>query len=467
MYIVVSSDPRIPLDLVQSGFQVEQWSPEEFIARATDESNGLEIDDGLWYDVADLQAEIYEALDAYSEQVAIMYYRFDDRPMPSFTMTDEVKVYSTVQEPEPVEEPAYEPAEEPIPDTMPTNVVQPEATYTPTQPPIQSTPENVEQPVYTQPQAYPQSQVYQPPVEPTMPVAQNVQMNPNIPEYVKTPTLISNVDNLLQHDDYDTVNPHRTATAAKVVFFGSSKGGSGKTFTCLISARWYALTHPTERVCLADFDIIDGQIGITINKLTPTTQDYYKLYKNGYTDFINLENCKVKSDHFSPNMDFYLAPSQDISTITNDTEFWKNIYEQLIKNYDVVFFDSGIDYLGLVPISNLYKIASKIYITSNPSINSVKSVIKQLKTLSGERQNNVFRLNDDILSRVNLILTRMDNDEAINSIVRNNLTKYAPIVAEFGQIDKEIKQVQWYQDWEVLDSTPAITEQLDKIVASI
>ena len=110
-------------------------------------------------------------------------------------------------------------------------------------------------------------------------------------------------------------------------------------------------------------------------------QDFYKVYKGGHSEFSYLDNCKVKSDHFSPNIDFYLAPSQDIPTITNDTTYWNTVFKLLITNYDVVFFDSGIDYLGKAPISQLYKIADKIIITCNPSINSVKSVIKQFKTL--------------------------------------------------------------------------------------
>ena len=193
-------------------------------------------------------------------------------------------------------------------------------------------------------------------------------------------------------------------------------------------------------------------------------QDYYKLNHNGRKEFTYLENCKVKSDNFSPNIDFYLAPSQDIPQITNDFDFWKELFELLITNYDVVFFDSGIDYLGKAPISMLYKIADKIVITSNPSINSVKSVIKQFKTLSGQRPNNVFKRGDDILSKVNVVLTRvMESNKEINQIVESNLSKFAPVVAKFGNIDDIISQVQWYQRWYLIDKDPNITKALDKI----
>ena len=461
MYIVVSTDLRLPEDIAQ-GFQVEQWTPTEFFTRASDE-DGLEIDEGIWYDVADLTAEIYEGLAAYVEAgVNIIYYRFDDRPAPNFTITQEVKVYSTyVPEPEPEEEPIPEPIVQTRvqPQIQPMPQVQPAPQYNPQQ--YQQTQPSYPQQPYVAPQPQVQQPIYTQPVAPTPVATPSPQAVQNLTEQ----QLQQNMSNLLQFDDYDAGDRsrNRKAAPAQVILFGSSKGGTGKTFTCLISAYWYAKNHPTEKIAVADFDIIDGQVGITINKLTPTMNDYYKLYKGGRKDFSYLENVKVKSDHFSPNIDFYLAPSQDIPTVTNDNEFWTDIFNKLISNYDVVFFDSGIDYIGKMPISNLYKIADKIIITSNPSINSVKSVIKQFKTLSGKRANNTFRPGDDILSKVKVVLTRVDSSDDIIKIVRQNISKYVPIVAEFGQIDKEIQQVQWYQQWITIDGTPKITDQLNKI----
>lgn len=489
MYIIVSTDQRIPEDIAQ-GFQVEQWTPNEFFMRASDD-DGLEIDEGIWYNVSDLTEEIYEGLDAYIEAgINIIYYRFDDRPAPSFPITHDVKVYSVfVPEPEPEEEPEPEP--EPVVQTQPeVNAqpqMQPQMQQTPQQMPYQQMPQQpmpqqgyqqqMQQPYMNQ-QPYPQQIPYQQPegypqqqMQPQMPPRQQA---PTMPpsasqiQQISTQQLKTNMANMLQYDDYDAGDKsrNRKAAPAKVILFGSSKGGTGKTFTCLISAYWYAKLHPTQKIALADFDIIDGQVGITINKITPTMQDYYKLYKNERKDFTYLDNCKVKSDHFSPNIDFYLAPSQDIPTITNDNDFWNDIFQKLISNYDVVFFDSGIDYIGKLPISQLYKIADSIIITSNPSINSTKSVIKQFKTLSGKRQNNVFRSGDDILGKVKVVLTRMSNMTDINDIVCQNISTYAPIVAQFGQIDKEISQVQWYQMWNIIDSTPEITDQLNKIIES-
>ena len=536
MHIVVSNDKRVPIDL-QGGDIIEQWTPQEFFDKASSD-DGLEIDEDLWYDASYLTKEIFDDLESYVEYgVKIVYYRFDDMPLPNFNITREVITYST-KEPEPEPEPEIEPEPEPIKDNIEedifnkmsskieevTPVVEkqpepepepqiqqpepqpiPQAVQTPIQQPIQQYQQQAQpqyqQPVqqYQPPQYQPQAPQYAPQYQ--QPVQQYQQPNyyePQIeqpkfeePKYEPPKqesdskekksnkssksndsknekldnALSGNVNNMLLYDDYDSAGPGRKKSApAKVILFGSSKGGSGKTFTCLISAYWYAKSHPTEKVALADFDIIDGQVGITINKLTPTMQDYYKLNHNGRKEFTYLDNCKVKSDNFTPNIDFYLAPSQDIPQITNDFDFWKELFELLITNYDVVFFDSGIDYLGKAPISMLYKIADKIIITSNPSINSVKSVIKQFKTLSGQRPNNVFKRGDEILSKVNVVLTRvMDSNKEINQIVEANIGKFAPVVAKFGNIDDIISQVQWYQRWHLIDKDPNITKALDKI----
>lgn len=473
MYIIVSTDQRIPADL-ENGFQIEQWTPTEFFTRASDD-DGLEIDEGIWYDVADLTAEIYEGLAAYVEAgINIVYYRFDDRPAPSFAMSNDVKVYSTyVPEPEPeIVEETLPPVENtPVAPAVPP---QPVMAQQPMQQPNYGQQMQYQQPYnqgYMQPnqQMYPQMQQPQPQPVIQQPMPQAPMQTAPMPtmQEISEQQLKDNMRNMLQYDDYDagTVGGRRKAAPAKVILFGSSKGGSGKTTTCLMSAYWYAKSHPTQKIAIADFDIIDGQIGITINKLTPTMQDYYKLYKNEHKDFTYLDNCKVKSDKFTPNVDFFLAPSQDIPTITNDVEFWNDIFQKLITNYDVVFFDSGIDYIGKSPISQLYKIADHIFITCNTSINSTKSVIKQFKTLSGARANNVFRKGDDILSKVKVVLTRMSDMQDVNSIVIQNLSSYAPIVAQFGQIDHALSRIQWYQMWTTIDSTPEIVEQLNKIIS--
>ena len=256
----------------------------------------------------------------------------------------------------------------------------------------------------------------------------------------------------------------KSSKPAKVILFGSSKGGTGKTFTCLLTAYRYASMHPDEKIALADFDIIDGQVGITLMLATPTLLNYYKLYKSGKNSFEDLYTCHTNKDKFGPNIDFYLAPEVDFPEVTDNNNFWENVFRHLISNYDTVFFDSGIDYLGKAPISKLYKIADKILLTSNTSINSVKSVGKQLETLAGIRKNNIFKPEDKILDRVKIILTRVSKVNDINKIATDFLQEYAPIVAAFSDMDSQITRTQWYQEWQNWNNYPRICEYLDKVV---
>lgn len=534
MFIVISNDPRIPDDL--QGFQFEQWSSSEFFERASSDE-GINIDEGLWYDTTCLTKEIYSALCQYKAAgVSIIYYRYTDKPAVDFNMTDNVIEYevsnsnisnnesqfnnenknnNSVNESNYTQQPVQNESTEVYnkENYSNDNTIQNNNTQSSTENVSHETSNTVNndsqanvEPNITVDTTQ-QNNVVEPPnndnitnieniVEQTTnnvvntPVEQlhnnavnSVEQNKNVSQLVDGVRLVGNntvdsnnsnitktilnksMSNMLLYDDWDASAPqaNRKAAPAKVILFGSSKGGTGKTFTCLISAYWYAKTHPTQRIALADFDIIDGQIGITINKLTPTMQDFYKVAKAGQNDFAHLDNCKVKSDKFSPNIDFYLAPSQDIPIITNDNNFWTDVFKLLITNYDVVFFDSGIDYLGKPPISQLYKIADKIIITCNPSINSVKSVIKQFKTLSGQRLNNIFKPGDDILSRTNVVLTRVYENQTINDLVVQNITKFVPVIAAFGNIDHIISQIQWYQMWDLIDANKAITDSLEDI----
>ena len=471
MFIVVSNNDKMPPDLV--GTQIEHWSRDEFIIKGSADE-GIDIDEGIYFDVACLDQELYENLLEYASYgVLIVYYRFEDTPDVSFKMMDEVKVYAIDKpKPEPVyEEPVQEEFDEPEPEYE--EPVQPQSRYQEQSQPQYNQPQQQFTPQYNQPPQYQQNPVQSQYVQPmeqkqhqNIMVAENVTLvSANTNNDMSKDIRRQNISNILQNDPEEHSSRTKNRKAAKVILFGSSKGGTGKTFTCLATAYWYAKTHPTEDVALADFDIIDGQIGITVNKITPTMQNYYNLYMQDQRDIDQLRNCKVKSEYFSPNLDFYLAPSQDIPQITNDTDYWTSVFKLLITNYDVVFFDSGIDYLGKAPISQLYKIADKIIITCNPSINSVKSVIKQFKTLSGERTNPVFRAADDIMSRVNVVLTRVYENQDINEIVVTNLVRHAPVIAAFGNIDNIISRIQWYQEWTLIDTNPEITESLTEIAS--
>lgn len=290
-------------------------------------------------------------------------------------------------------------------------------------------------------------------------------------------TISNLIDDSIYGDDYSASSNQKEA---KIYVFGSSKGGTGKTFTSIISTYRYAKTHPHQHIALIDFDIIDGQVGISIHKVRPTIARYYTEYQKGYRDFKTMQNFAVKGNNVFPqNVDFYLAPSNGSSINNND--FWFNIIENAISNYDVVVFDTGIDYLNIVPISYAYKIADKINLITTTSIKSVNSVIKQVERLKGEikspgkdengnQTNYVFTKDDDIESKLNIIITQMTNDiNKMNKTIYRQLSEKANVLATFGVITDRVGKAEFYGEWNVFDDerervNKQINEFLDKIM---
>lgn len=428
MYLVISKDKRIPQDI--KNFDYEMWSIEEFVEKASsDDGIDLDVDGGMYFNLDSLTEQLYESLNVYSDRddFEIVYYKFSDQDIePSFYISEGIVNYE-VEQPKEEKEKEPEPKQE---EELPKEQVNPDYEE-------ESNKDSYSLPVD---------------VVDTQPMIRPGGLD------------VNRLESIIDETDFD--DRPQNAQPAKVILFGSSKGGTGKTFTCLITAYRFAQTHPNLKIALADFDIIDGQIGININRVTPTVADFYKQYKAGFDTFTYLSNCSLHNEHFNSNLDFYLAPPMDIPELTDDDDFWQKVFELLILNYDVVFFDSGIDYMGKRPISRLYKIADKIIITSNPSINSVKSVIKQMKTLSGQRKNPVFKPEDKILDRVFVVLTRVYKEKEINNIVVANISKYADVIAAFGNIDSIISRVQWFQQWELIGRNEKICEYLD-IIASL
>lgn len=262
---------------------------------------------------------------------------------------------------------------------------------------------------------------------------------------------------------------------AKMYVFGSSKGGTGKTFTAIMSTYIYAKDHPDERIALIDFDIIDGQVGISIHKVRPTMARYYTEYQKGYRDFKTMSNFCVKGNTVFPkNVDFYLAPTSGSAIDNND--FWLNVLQNCMQNYDLVVFDTGIDYLNLVPISYAYKIADKINIVTTTSIKSVNSVTKQIGRLKGEikspgKDENgrftewVFTKDDDLSSKINIIITQMVPGDQMNKTIYSNLSNKANVIATFGVITDSVSSAEFYGEWDVFDNREQIKNAFRTIMS--
>ena len=267
-------------------------------------------------------------------------------------------------------------------------------------------------------------------------------------------------ENLINQNSYESEKTTYNNKRARTYLFGSSKGGTGKTFTCLISAYRYAKTHPNEKVAICDFDIIDGQIGVTIHKIKPSLYDFYKKWKFGDKDFLTMKNFGLKYNSFPSNVDFYLAPKD---TVISENSFWEDVLANLITNYDAVYFDSGIDYMNYPPISTLYKIADKILLLSTTSIKSVSSITKQISRLKGEIPNNVFSKSDDIGKRLNLIITQAVKNDEMNDTIFGILQEKVNIIGTFGILTGQIQKAEYLEQWHIFDNIKHFNQTLDKI----
>ena len=283
------------------------------------------------------------------------------------------------------------------------------------------------------------------------------------------PLVQDNIANLINESaNYDDskANTHEQEgqKEAKIILFGSSKGGTGKTFTAVISTYRFAKTHPDKKIALVDFDLIDGQLGITLHTVRPTLREYYNSYLRGVKDAQTMQQFSVKGNsQFPQNVDCYLAPNSG-SVIKND-DFWFNVIENLTTNYDYVIFDSGIDYLNIRPIAYAYMCADKINLVTTTSIKSVTSVTKQISKLKGENANPTYTKEADLARRINIIITQMIPGDETNSTIYSSLNAQAPVIATFGNITNFISSCEYYGMWTIFDDNDAINAALDTIMS--
>jgi len=431
--IVVTNSSILPEEFKK--FEYALLSEDEFFDQASSDA-GLQFEDHIYYDATLLTKDRYDMLKEGIDPEELVFYKFDNQILDSSLTfsAGELKIYKSH-------------AEEKVVEEKPVVIEAPKV-------------QEVEKPQVKE-------KVEEKPVIEDEPVAESIDNIAVINDNDIVPQSSQDLDtehlsNILNYDDVTSISSSSTKPA-KIITFGSAKGGTGKSFTSVLTAYRYANAHPNERIAFIDLDVITGQINVIINKTLPTIYDFYKQYKLGHTEFKYLENVKTKNDHFNSNIDFYLSPSVEIPEITDNMEFWKLVLEHLYRHYDCVFIDTGIDFRNKEVITTAYRIADKLVLVTNMSIQAVKTTITQLQILSGERKNNVFTKDNNMLAKTSLVLTRVSANDSINKLVIQNLKQYAPIVAAFGNIDDKISQATWYQKWSVFKNDEKINKYLDKI----
>lgn len=270
---------------------------------------------------------------------------------------------------------------------------------------------------------------------------------------------LSSAMSLMDFDERDQTD-EKGRSVGRVITFGSAKGGSGKTFTSLITAVYYAKDHPNEKVCILDLDIEEPQISIVIKMLRPNIKSFYPHYQIGETSFDKLKECRANNKNFPPNLDFYLTPRD--SHPIQDEDFWECVMTNLFYNYDMVILDTGTTYMQTPAIASAYKVADKVIIVSMANLASTVTVSHQIKRLTGEVPNDVYAEEDEIGPKLNLVVTNSYKGDICDHII-NKLAEECPIVACFGNLTEKINMIEIISQWDYFDDNAAFRKAVRDI----
>lgn len=485
MFTIICNDKRVPLDLVEKDYI--QIGLEEFIELASD---GFTVDEGVYFNLDSLvNKDLYDSLMVSFGEAAknkLVFYKFKDQNIRlEFVIDADIKIYddSTVKEIDENAELISEPVETDESEEETTEQVKVK-----TENDTSASEKSIENVDFEEESTIEEEHII---IDETLEESEDESDNsdkeivePIDEEVEKEPVETNNenqtmgglkvledvtpaqkgqlnTDTLSRMLRFDDSSEDSIERDGKIVVFGSFKGGSGKTTTSLMSAYVWGKENPTKKVAVVD---MDSQITAFVP--TPTLLNFYKEYKNGNKDFKSLETSKAKSEHFTHNVDFFMIPSTSIPELVNDEKFWLTLFDLLIKNYDMIVVDTspGSQFLIHKPTANVYKLADKLIIMVNASWFTVNSVDKQLKDLSGKRVQNTYKSEENMLDKVQVVVTRASSDPVINKFIYDEISRSAEIVAMFGNLDSIIDQMTWYQDWGELDRHKEITATLLKIM---
>lgn len=253
----------------------------------------------------------------------------------------------------------------------------------------------------------------------------------------------------------------------KIITFGSAKGGSGKTFTSIITAYYCAKDQPDKKVCILDLDVEEPQMAIVINRINHATiKKYYASYMVGDTDFEYLKQCRYNDpNRFPANLDFYLTPRED--TPISDADFWETLMMHLFMNYDYVILDTGTTYMQTPAIISAYKVADKICIVTMVNIASTITVTQQIDRLTGAHENAIYRPEDGLEPKINIIVTNGSPDDKISmnitSTIINELAQHAPVIAQFGSLSNQINRIEIMDQWNLFDEVEPFRRRIKDI----
>lgn len=291
----------------------------------------------------------------------------------------------------------------------------------------------------------------EPPAPQPSPVVED---SPHVDVPSELEAMLSSVSSQLQNEPDQNYNHSDDENSAIVYTFGSSKGGSGKTFTCIASARRYAQLYPEKKVALIDLDIIDAQVGISLHYISPNVNNAYLSWLS-QGESLDL-TTSFRETMLGPNLHVFAGNSSGLEKDRYPDDFWIDFLTKVVHSYDTVFIDTGIDYLNLAPIRMAYEIADRVVVLSGTSIKSITSIKKQLSFLAGISDGSPYTQEMDIIGKVGIVFTQWDPGNPVESVpsLLQNMARVGdisvPILVKFGYI-KYIQEIEFLSKWELAD----------------
>lgn len=250
-----------------------------------------------------------------------------------------------------------------------------------------------------------------------------------------------------------SVAPTTSTHNAHVISFFSAKGGVGKSMIALNTA---VLIHEKfkKKVLLMDLDLQFGDIALMVNKQNEMT------IKEMFDDspINSFEDIQPYLYSYKPGCDMLFAPKDPESAEYISKEHTKSIIELLKKHYDVIIFDTGVNYdeitLNALDISEHVIIVTNLEVTGlkntkmslkvmqslNYDTSKVKIVVNMMNDKFGVTKGNVQKaFSYDILAYLpeDIKLVRNSINTGVPIVASKNSSLYKPLLGMIQSIIKE------------------------------
>ena len=189
-------------------------------------------------------------------------------------------------------------------------------------------------------------------------------------------------------------------------------------------------SDPEVRVCLVDFDLQFGDVGVSL-RLDPQRSISDAVDMKDHLDKQGIASLVTK---YSPNLDVLLAPANPVDAEYISGDLGRSILENLKKMYDFVVIDSSPAFTDVILES--FEIADKHILMTTldiPTLKNLRVSISTLDELGIDKSKRIFVVNH---STMKTGISIQDAERAIGAPVDFQIPSSVdvPISTNRGQI---------------------------------